>query len=92
MAEWVKDSALLYLWQRLLAWEVPNAMVGAIRKRKKKKKKKEFLLWFSGLRIQLISKKMQVRSLASLSGLRSRYCHKCGSQMWLRSGVAVAVT
>ena len=37
--------------------------------------------------------RMQVRSLASLSGLRIQPCCElwCWSQMWLRSGVAVAV-
>ena len=36
---------------------------------------------------------MQVRSLASLIGLRIQRCHRLqgSSQMWLRSGVAVAV-
>ena len=35
----------------------------------------------------------QVRSLASLSGLRIKRCHElwCRSQLWLRSSVAVAV-
>ena len=53
----------------------------------------EFLLWLRGLRIQLVSMKIQVRSLASLSGLRIRHCHElwCKSQMRLGSGVAVAV-
>ena len=59
MAEWVKDSALLYLWQRLLAWEVPNERVGD-KKKRKKKKKKEFLLWFSGLRIQLYPRRCRL--------------------------------
>ena len=37
--------------------------------------------------------KMRVRSLVSLSGLRIRHCHELwySSEMWLRSGVAVAV-
>ena len=37
--------------------------------------------------------RIQVQSLASLSGLRIQYCHKLWyrSQMQLRSGVAVAV-
>ena len=37
--------------------------------------------------------RMQVQSLASLSGLGTRRCHElwCRSQMWLGSGVAVAV-
>ena len=61
-------------------------------KKKKKKKKKGVPVVVQWVKNPTISKKMQVRSLASLSGLRSRYCHKCGSQMWLRSGVAVAVT
>ena len=36
---------------------------------------------------------MQVRSLASLSGLRIQHCRElwCRSQAWLGSGVAVAV-
>ena len=44
-------------------------------------------------RIQLGTMRLLVRSLASLSGLRIRYCRKlwCRSQMWLRSGIAVAV-
>ena len=34
--------------------------------------------------------RMQVRALASLSGLRTRSCHElwCRSQIWLRSGIA----
>ena len=38
-------------------------------------------------------RRMQVRSLALLSGLRIRHCHElwCRSQMQLRSHVAVAV-
>ena len=53
----------------------------------------EFLLWLSGLRTRLVSVRMQVRSLASLSGLRIWHCHKL-QQRWqiqLRSGMAVAV-
>ena len=43
--------------------------------------------------IQLVSMRMQVRSLALLSGLRIQRCLElwCKSQMWLRSGVAVLV-
>ena len=53
----------------------------------------EFLLWLSGLRTQLVSMRMQVSSLASLSGLRIQRCCKLWfrSQMWLIFGVAVAV-
>ena len=44
-------------------------------------------------RIRLGTMRLQVRSLASLSGLRIRHCHKLWyrSQTWLRSGVAVTV-
>ena len=55
----------------------------------------EFPLWLSGLRIQLISMRMQVQSLASLSGLRpaiatrSGIGHRCSSDpalpwLWCR--------
>ena len=39
----------------------------------------------------VVSVRMWVGSLASLSGLRIRRCHKlwCRLQMWLRSGVAM---
>ena len=44
-------------------------------------------------RIRLASMRMQVRSMASLSGLRNQCCLElwCGSQMWLGSGIFVAV-
>ena len=44
-------------------------------------------------RIQLGTMRLQVPSLASLSGLRIQRCCGlwCRSQTWLRSGVAVAV-
>ena len=44
-------------------------------------------------RIQLGTVRLQVRPLASLNGLRIWRCPKlwCMSQMWLRSGIAVAV-
>ena len=47
-----------------------------------------------GVKNLTLSLKMQVGSLASLSGLRVWHCSKlwCGLQMRLRSGVAVAVT
>ena len=46
-----------------------------------------------GKQTQLVSMRMQVRSLASLSGLGIRHFHElwCRSQMQLGSGVAVAV-
>ena len=53
----------------------------------------EFPLWLSGLRTQLLSKRMWVQSLSLLTGLRI-WCFRelwCRLQMWLRSGVAIAV-
>ena len=53
----------------------------------------EFPLWLSGLRTRLVSMRMRVGSLASLSGLRIQSCCKLcyRSQTQLRSSVAVAV-
>ena len=53
----------------------------------------EFPLWLSWLRTQLGSVRLQVQSLASLSGLKIQHCFKlqCRSQMQLRSSIAVAV-
>ena len=45
-------------------------------------------MWLGGLRTRLVPMRMRVPSLALLSGLRS----EGRSQLWLRSGVAVAVT
>ena len=44
-------------------------------------------------RIRLVTMRLQVQSLASLSGLRIQHCHElwCRSQMWLRSLIAVAL-
>ena len=44
-------------------------------------------------RIQLGTMRLPVRSLASLSGLRIWHCHElwCKSQMWLRSGIVMAL-
>ena len=46
-----------------------------------------------GKQIRLGTMKLQVWSVASLSGLRNRHCRElwCGLQTWLGSGVAVAV-
>ena len=54
---------------------------------------RESLWWLSRLRTQLVSMRMQVLSLASLSGLRTWHCCElwCRSQMPLESCVAVAV-
>ena len=50
-------------------------------------------MWLSRLRTLLVSMRMRIQSLASLSGLRIRRCSKLQYrwQMWLRSGIAVAV-
>ena len=44
-------------------------------------------MWLSGLQTQLISMRIQVQSLALLSGLRIRHCHElwCRLQTWLGS-------
>ena len=59
----------------------------------KEGKERAFLLWLSGLKIQLASMRMQVQFLTSLSGLRIRHCCElwCWSQTRLGSGIAVAV-
>ena len=62
------------------------------------------LLWYNDCQVgvpivaqwkqaQLVSMKIWVQSLASLSGLNIRHCHElgCWSQRWLGSDVAVAV-
>ena len=53
----------------------------------------EFPLWLSGLQTWLVSMRMQVPSLASLSKLRIQCCHELQykRQTLLGSGVAVAV-
>ena len=53
----------------------------------------ELQLWLSKLQTSVVSMRMRVRSLASLSGLRVWRCHElcCRLQMWLGSGFAVAV-
>ena len=50
-------------------------------------------LWLSGLRMQLVSTRIRVHILASLSGLRIRCCCElwCRLKTWLRSCSAVAV-
>ena len=53
----------------------------------------EFPLWRSGLRIRLGTMRLQVQSLALLSGLRIQCCRELWRrlQMRLRSDVAVAL-
>ena len=90
------DLALLWLWYRpaavalirLLAWEPPYAAGMALKeKRKKIVGNWEFSLWLSGLQTQLVSMKMRVQSLASLSGLRIQNCCK----LQLKFGIAMPV-
>ena len=52
----------------------------------------EFPLGLSGLKSYLVSMRMWIRSLASLSGLMISLCHElqCRLQMWLRCDIAVA--
>ena len=54
---------------------------------------REFLSWLRGVRTRLVSIRMLVRFLASLSGLRILRCCELWYrlQMWLGSGVGVAV-
>ena len=90
---------------RPLAWEPPYA-AGAAQEIAKKRKKKyietnhnenttiqEFPLWLSGLNTPLVSMRMQVQSLVSLTGLRIQHCRELWfrSLTWPRSGVAMAV-
>ena len=55
----------------------------------KKLSQKAVPLWLSGLTTPLVSMSMQVRSLASLSGLRIQHCHSCG--VGLRRGSDLAL-
>ena len=51
-------------------------------------------IWFSGLRTRLVYMRMWVRSVASLSGLKTWCCHRlqCRLQRRLESSVTVAVS
>ena len=53
----------------------------------------ELLLWLSGLKIQLVSMRMQVQSLALLSGLKDPALLQAAVLVMtqIRSGIAVAV-
>ena len=91
LAQRVKDLVLLWLWHRLavvapiqpLAWEPPCAAGAALNSKKNPKQ----------IQVRPVSMRTQVRSLASISGLRIRYCHELWyrSQRWLGPRVAVAV-
>ena len=96
VAQWVKGLVLLQLWDRLLLWlgfspwprnfHMPQVWP------------KEFytfgvpvMAWWK--QIQLGTMRLQVQSLALLSGLRIRRCRElwCRSQIQLGSRIAVAL-
>ena len=102
---WCRPAAIAPI--RPPAWELSYALrtaLGQIKKKKERKKKKvrkkktnkknylKFLLWLSGLKIKLVSMRMWVWSLASLSRLRIQHCCKLWhrSQMQFGSGGVVA--
>ena len=94
------DPVVLWLWSRPvavaptwpLAWEAPYVMV-LKRKKRKENADLEFLLWLSRLRTWLVSIRMWVWSLDSLSGLTIHCCCElwCRSHMWPGSGVTVVL-
>ena len=55
-------------------------------------KRQEFPMWLNRLRTPRVSMRMQVRSLAPLSGLMIWPCHElqCRSQMWHCCGCGVS--
>ena len=76
-----------------LAWELPHA-VGTVKKKKFKNKDNDRVpVLAQWKRIRLASMRMQIRSLASVSGLRIQRCRElwCRWQMQLGSPIAVAV-
>ena len=101
------DPAWLWLWRRLvaaaltgpLAWEPSCATGAALEKTKKTKKKKKrkkdpgVPMVAQQVKSPTVSTRMQVQSLALLSGLRLQLCCTLqhSLQMWLGSGVALAV-
>ena len=95
------DPELLWLWCRLvatapigpLAWEPLYDMGGALKRPKQNKTKTKSSRRGSAETNLTGTMRLQVRSLASLSGLKIwRCCElRCRLQTWLRSHVAVAV-
>ena len=78
---------------RVLLFSTGNYVQYPIIKHNGEKIPSEFPLWLSELGTRLASMRMQVRSLASVSGLRIWHCHKlqCWLPMGFQSLVAVAV-
>ena len=85
-------------WIGSLARELPH-VVGVAKGKKKLLQNpnsdmfKFFPIVAQWKRIRLVSVRMQVQSMASLSGLRIQRCHElwCRSQIWLGSYVVVPV-
>ena len=77
----------IFVLSALFSWESRTAL----KKRKVIKSGVPVVAQWKGIRI--VSMRMWVQALASLSGLRIQCCHRlwCRSQMGLGSGVAVAV-
>ena len=85
---------LWFPWECFSSKDVPvTDKEKKIKKKKKRVKQVGFPVVAQQKRIQLVSMRMLVRSLALLSGLSIWRCHElwCSSQTWLRSSVAMAV-
>ena len=106
VAQWIKDLEMSLQWPRLLLrcglgpWprkvhmpQVCQKNLILILKNCKKVREWEFPLWLSKLRTGLVSVRTRIQSLASVSGLRIQRCCQllCRSQIWLRSGIAMAL-
>ena len=70
----VKDPALSLQWLRSLLCHKFDPWPGNLHAAGDQKQ--EFPLWLSGLRCNIVPVRMQVQSLALLSGLRILCCHK----------------
>ena len=86
-------ASLHMMRPRKLSGEVSNMWSSETAKLDSESELMEFPLRLGRLRPRLVSMRMRVQSLASLSGLRIWSCRELQrrSQMQLRSGVAVAV-
>ena len=87
---------------RPLAWEPPYALSAALKRQQQQRQKISsddskgklggvpVVVQWKGIRLGTM--RLQVRSLALLSGLRIWHCHElwCRSKTWLRSGIAVS--
>ena len=70
-----------------------SLMGSSFKKKKSNISTEDCPLWLSGKQTRLVSMRTEIRSLASLSGLRIQHCHElwCKLQTRLGSGVVVAV-